>query len=1012
VTANVPAAATSAVATWENPAWWAPGLALHERGARAATGMPGEIDPANTFALRIADLGLDEDTVRALRAESPAELAARVPRPEWVTTVERAVRDAEPVTDIAEVSGNWRDAFGRVLAPFADGAVQRIAGRAGDLANVDLPDVTAHVGAALRRGLAAIAARTLVTELHRWRGEGRLTGCDSRARFVDFARALAEPAGLVGLFTTYPVLARLLAQAATDTATATLELLNRLATDRAVVVDTLLGGVDPGRVTGIVSGRGDRHLGGCSVVFVDFTDGRRIVYKPRDVTTQVRVQQFLDRLAGAHPDLAPRVVTTLARAGYGWSEFVPARELTHRTGADRFYRRQGALLALLHVLRATDMHYENVIADGDTPVLIDTETLFNAELVPAGTGDPAADMLASSVYRTALLPLIVLGEQGAVDLSWLGGDRGRHSPTSVVDWLDAGTDRMRLTRRAAAMTGSANRPRLRGTDLDPRDHEQAMIAGFRQAHGFITTHRAAFAELVSACADLEIRVITRPGWLYGTLLDETTHPDVLRDALDRDEALSVLYANRATHPLFGRLVAHEIAAMWDGDVPMFLSRAGSGELRVPDGTRLPVSLPRSGVSAALDTLAGMDEVDRKAQEWVISATLATRRRGASAHPLASALPSSTATTVVHPDALVTAARSMADRIVAHTAGEDRVNWLGLEHVDGQWLVLPMGASLGSGYLGVALFLAQLAEVTGTGRYADQARRAVADAPALVDAFAARPALVATAGWGGLTGLGGITYGLARLSRLLDDPVLLACATQLTELAGDAAATTTEPGWVSGLAGCLASMSSVHADLGLERAGIVAGECADRLADMADRACTLSLSFADGLAGVAWALTRFGPARRHREAGRRGAAQLAARGTAAPGGWCHGGPGMALAAACVPAQIDAADVAAMADDWVRRDLCLCHGELGVTEVLATIAGPDDRHSPAANALARRTGQVLDVLRRHGPVCGVPGNVPTPGLLTGLAGIGYGLLRLADPRHVPSVLLLQPSTGRED
>jgi lantibiotic modifying enzyme len=32
-----------------------------------------------------------------------------------------------------------------------------------------------------------------------------------------------------------------------------------------------------------------------------------------------------------------------------------------------------------------------------------------------------------------------------------------------------------------------------------------------------------------------------------------------------------------------------------------------------------------------------------------------------------------------------------------------------------------------------------------------------------------------------------------------------------------------------------------------------------------------------------------------------------------------------------------------------------------------------------------------------------------LLTGLAGIGYGLLRLAFSERVPSVLLLEPSTG---
>jgi hypothetical protein len=33
------------------------------------------------------------------------------------------------------------------------------------------------------------------------------------------------------------------------------------------------------------------------------------------------------------------------------------------------------------------------------------------------------------------------------------------------------------------------------------------------------------------------------------------------------------------------------------------------------------------------------------------------------------------------------------------------------------------------------------------------------------------------------------------------------------------------------------------------------------------------------------------------------------------------------------------------------------------------------------------------------------VETPGLMTGLAGIGYGLLRLAVPTRVPSVLVLE-------
>ena len=37
---------------------------------------------------------------------------------------------------------------------------------------------------------------------------------------------------------------------------------------------------------------------------------------------------------------------------------------------------------------------------------------------------------------------------------------------------------------------------------------------------------------------------------------------------------------------------------------------------------------------------------------------------------------------------------------------------------------------------------------------------------------------------------------------------------------------------------------------------------------------------------------------------------------------------------------------------------------------------------------------------------PSIVEAPGLLVGLAGIGYGLLRLAYPERVPSVLVLAP------
>jgi lantibiotic modifying enzyme len=40
------------------------------------------------------------------------------------------------------------------------------------------------------------------------------------------------------------------------------------------------------------------------------------------------------------------------------------------------------------------------------------------------------------------------------------------------------------------------------------------------------------------------------------------------------------------------------------------------------------------------------------------------------------------------------------------------------------------------------------------------------------------------------------------------------------------------------------------------------------------------------------------------------------------------------------------------------------------------------------------------------------VESPGLMTGLAGIGYGLLRVAAPARVPSVLTLEGPHGAQE
>ncbi|MEH0975255.1 type 2 lanthipeptide synthetase LanM family protein, partial [Micromonospora sp. CPCC 205546] len=873
------------------------------------------------LAARLAEVGLDEAGLRALLVEERAALAARTPRPAWAQNVEAALAAAttpRPPADPAD----WRAALTAPLRPFVDVAVDRFlpaARRRATVRTVDLTALTDQFAAALGRHLLALAARTLVSELHRRRSAGRLAGADGRARFADFVAQLCDPAGLAELVERHPVLARLLAQAGTTAARARLELLTRFVADRDALVGSLLGGGDPGPLVEIRSNLGDAHAGGRTTSILRFADGRRVVYKPRDLTCQVRFTGFVDWLEQRAPGLGLRGVATLVRPGYGWSEHVDAAALSHPGQADAFYRRQGALVALLHALHATDMHYENLIAAGDTPVVVDTETLFHPALgEPVGTGDPAADLLTASVHRTGLMPVIVVGDQGAMDLSGVGGDQGGTAPASALHWADPGTDRMRLTRRAVDFAGGRNRPRVGDAVVDPGAHEPALRAGFRLAYETIRAHRPEFTDLVASCADVPVRLVARPTSAYHTLLTETTHPDVLGDALERDRAFGVLWSSAVGHPFLAQLPAYELAALWAGDVPLFEGTPGDRAVRVAgDGALLPVPLARCGLDAALSKIAALDEADRRHQEWIVAATLATRRPVDGRHAGA---PASRPVTeaAASPERLLAAACALADEIQARgVAGTDRVNWLGLELVDDrQWLVLPMGAGLAAGHLGVALFLGQLAAVTGTARYAELAHRAVGGVPGLFRLLDARPDLVAAIGPGGLYGLGGVAYGLARLSTLLADPGLAGQARAAVDLAAAASAGAPAVAWADGGAGCLAAMHAVHAELDHAPAASLARRWADRLVDVVERGdLPTRAGFADGLAGIGWALGRYAGTggARYAQAGRRALRRAGAPTGDLPAGygWCRGAAGLALAhhALALAPDADASDAPA-------------------------------------------------------------------------------------------------------
>ncbi|WP_162641790.1 type 2 lanthipeptide synthetase LanM family protein [Streptosporangium sp. 'caverna'] len=1096
------------------PHWWAAGLTLAERlrlsgqPARPAEderlerarrrlerwrGSPG-LGKDGHFARLLDERGLDVDRLLALLAEDPGDLADRAApttdRPAWAETVEAVLRamPAESAIHPEEIpppdeESAWQVGFLKIVSPFLRVAVGRFvvaAVRADGLDDlVDVHQLSHQLATQLGQQLTTLAGRTLVLELNVLRVTDRLRGETARERFWSFVEHFSTRDALVGLMSEYVVLARLLAQACDQAVEAYHELLVRLAEDRAEIVTSVLGGEDPGRLVEVHMGGGigDLHQGGRAVGLLRFAGGARLVYKPRPLAVHRHVNDVIRWLDERLPGYGLRSLVVVDRGRYGWVEFVEHSPCENVDGARLFYRRQGALLALLYALDGADFHYENLIANGDQPVLVDLEAVFHPRVPrPSGldwmNGDPAVSVLAESVSRIGLLPSVLWSEDGdAIDMGGVGGDAGQPLPFKVVGWGGSGTDEMHLTRENILFPGSQNRPSVDGHVVNPAHFVSELTSGFRDGYEAIVSNRSELVGpggLLERFANDEIRVVMRATRLYGTLLVESTHPDVLRDALDRERVFDFLWGFAADDPIRRPLVPVESEELWSGDVPMFTTRPATRDLWNGRGVRMPGVLDHDSLTHAMDKVRAMGARDRAQQEWIIEASMATRPDqaalvGAGPFPVEPAVSPSPA--ALDHERVLAAVRGIADQVaaIAHADGS-RVNWLGIDLIqESQWMVNPLRLDLYSGIPGVALFLAQAASVLGDDRYADLARRALTPLPEIVDSVVNAPAGTPMTTCGPFSGYGGLAYALTHLTRELGDPSLGDAIEPLVTSLTESIPIDEMFDVIGGAAGALGVLLAVHEATGLPVALRLARACADRLVETArpqrrgvawPGAISSSLpltGFSHGGAGIGWALARFAATPDGATAGARYAETARAAFAyerdlydphvrnwpdyrdipgeraddtppASMQAWCHGAPGIGLARAdllrrgvtgglaadarALTADLDLALASFLASPTALGGHSLCHGELGNLELVTTMiaAGRTD----LVEARDRRLGVVLDQLE-SGPRCGTPAGVPTPGLMSGLAGIGHGLLRHAFPDRVPSVLLLEPPIG---
>lgn len=893
----------------------------------------------------------------------------------------------------------------------------------------------------LAQGLARLLVRTLIQMLAERDSAWNRPELDSESNFDGFCHFLRSPEGQRYFMTNRPGAFNLAADVILQHIVVSAEIIERVTTNLSALCDKPWGPSTGAGLTALDMGAGDTHAGSRSVTILTFSDGNKVVLKPRDTRIEVAYNEIV-RWSNEQGFTQLPVVEQLTAAGFGFSEFIESGEANRD---HEFYDAIGQLLAIHFLLGGSDLHYENLLTDAhNRPVVVDAETLLaprrNDALSPEiDQFAPAVrNMVSTSVLGVGLLPAKMVSadkEAPALDIGAIGYQPGQQSPFRVLRSINTGRDDMRLELARITLEGGPQP----ATDVDVVTRRDAIQVGLRRTLLAIASRREEVADFVAThFAGLQARLVVVPTVFYAQLLRMATHPAAVENPLVRSVVchrvalLSTGQTPGATK-LADQLIENEVTELMRGDVPTFWHQVDTCNLRSAGSPIEMVGFAvNSGLSEALRRIASLNvdeiqtQVDLVGLAFAASFPPGSEQTGTSLH----------ASRVDDSDGGSTASdmRLLVSRLTRTRFADPRPNhpstWIAplISSEDNlQWSAGLIGHDLYGGTSGVALSLAAYAH-----RYQDNrvARAAAAVFRPLFSQVSANRMEGPEARTEGLVGLPGICWALSAASDLLPDldidrGLLLDRMAEVKPL-GEALEV------VAGRAGTLlcalaiAERAGAHAQ---SRAAVAAiaekfhTALEGKLADM--EAPVDYTGFAHGMGGLISALLCH-----HRFSGSPRSIWLARHvqqllddafdttlndwprvlgGAEQSFGWCHGAPGMLLSRLAWHGIDDSLLASPSVDRLLEltlqrglgSNMTYCHGDLGTLEILkmfdATVGdgelGPRLRQTLSRIAHDDLHATARGATNRH--QC-------STSLYVGSMGAIWALARADDPELHPSPL----------
>lgn len=453
--------------------------------------------------------------------------------------------------------GNFFRFFGR-LAVIYTGKTEMI--MEDDFRNIILSNFYSSV--------AWIPIRVLIEDIHSCKEKGLLRGMNSKEEYLDYQQYFLNDRNYIReLCERYPEMKRLLLLRIITAAKQIQQIISGISENSETIKEQFFPQNPFNRIEKIECGLSDTHHGGRTVAKIFLDNLGFLIYKPRNLEKDRCFMELYEQFC-CGIGLSFQNVRILAGKDYSLESYIEQRPCKSEAEVKKYFQRMGVLLFLCRLMDMSDIHGENIIADGEYPVPVDLETLpGNAGYeVYENAEQMAVEELKHSVLSVGILPVITWGSDGkGIILNALNRGEKVKTPFRIPVLRECESTEIHIAYEQGEAELSGSLPVFRGKKADPSVYTKDICRGFEHAYRYFQQETE---QLIEKCGHLfsgGSRYLIRHTQQYQMYLQTSFYPEFLEDSRRRRMFLHVL----DKHQKDEELARKERDALYQMDIPAF-----------------------------------------------------------------------------------------------------------------------------------------------------------------------------------------------------------------------------------------------------------------------------------------------------------------------------------------------------------------------------------------------------------------------------------------------------------